>query len=186
MGITTELAQHHRYRGLRTNAYGRTITMDWPEHPVLPAFGYVITRADLDELVAARAEKAGAVVWQGVEAMAPLSEAGSPAAGRDPSPLPGGSLLRRAGGAIVRDGARSAFSEVRARYVIVADGSLSASEGRSAPGATGTGHKAWPFAATTVHREAARLTSTRSSTSVTRAAGSCPATAGSSRSGTAA
>jgi len=33
MGLAAELSVHHRYRGLRTSAYGRTIAMDWPEHP---------------------------------------------------------------------------------------------------------------------------------------------------------
>ncbi|MGO9963389.1 MAG: geranylgeranyl reductase family protein [Acidimicrobiales bacterium] len=124
MGLAAELATYHRYRGLRTNAYGRTIVMDWPVHPVLPGHGYVITRADLDGLVAARAEKAGAVIWEGAEAMAPLSGAGSPTGG-DPVPVPPGSPLRRAGGALVSDKARATSTEVRARYVIVADGSLS-------------------------------------------------------------
>jgi len=112
--------------------------MDWPEHPVLPAHGYVVTRADLDGLVAARAEKAGAVVWQGAEAVMPLT--GTSAAGGDPVPVPEGSPLRRAGGAIVADKARSTTTEVRARYVIVADGSLSRF-GR----ALGTGrNRDWP------------------------------------------
>ena len=84
MGLAAELAPHHRFRGLRTNAYGRTIAMDWPEHPVLPPYGYVITRADLDGLVASRAEKAGAVLWQGAEALAPLSAPVSPAAESSP------------------------------------------------------------------------------------------------------
>jgi geranylgeranyl reductase family protein len=139
MGLGAELASHHRYRGLRTNAYGRTIAMDWPEHPVLPAHGYVITRADLDGLVAARAEKAGAVLWQGAEAVAPLSAMGLPI-GSDPIPVRRGSPLRRAGGAIVSDKARATSTEVRARYVIVADGSLSRF-GR----ALGTGrNRDWP------------------------------------------
>ena len=73
MGLADDLAPHHRYKGLRANAYGRTVAMSWPEHAGLPSHGYVITRADLDGLVAARAEKAGAVVWQGAEALAPLS-----------------------------------------------------------------------------------------------------------------
>ena len=60
MGLGDDLARHHRYRGLRANAFGRTISMDWPDHPTLPGYGYVITRADLDGLVAERAEKAGA------------------------------------------------------------------------------------------------------------------------------
>ncbi|MGA3353142.1 MAG: geranylgeranyl reductase family protein [Acidimicrobiales bacterium] len=113
MGLGDELAPHHRYVGLRANAYGRSIALSWPSHPELPSFGYVITRADLDGLVAARAEKAGAVIWQGAEAVAPLSTPtlGTPSA--------------RIGGAVVRDRARGTTTEVRAKYVIVADGSLS-------------------------------------------------------------
>ena len=34
-----------------------------PDHPELPGYGYVITRKDLDALVADRASKAGAAVW---------------------------------------------------------------------------------------------------------------------------
>jgi geranylgeranyl reductase family protein len=125
MGLAAELAQHHRYRGLRTNAYGRTIVMDWPSHPVLPSYGYVITRADLDGLVGARAVEAGAVLWQGAEAVAPLSPPDPSAAKSGPVRGPGSARLRRAGGAIVSDRARATLTEVRARYVIVADGSLS-------------------------------------------------------------
>jgi geranylgeranyl reductase family protein len=121
MGIGDELAPHHRYLGLRANAYGRTVTMSWPEHPELPGYGYVITRADLDGIVSARAEKAGATVWQGVEALGPLPTTQSPGAlserVRDQVPA--------AGGALVKDLARSRTTEVRAKYVIVADGSLS-------------------------------------------------------------
>jgi geranylgeranyl reductase family protein len=116
MGLADELAPHHRYRGLRANAYGRSIAMNWPTYPDLPSHGYVITRADLDGLVAARAEKAGAVIWQGAEALEPLTKnEANPA-------IPG---ARPAGGALVRDRARGTTTEIRARYVIVADGSLS-------------------------------------------------------------
>ncbi|HKH87189.1 MAG TPA: geranylgeranyl reductase family protein, partial [Acidimicrobiales bacterium] len=140
IGLAEELAPHHRYRGLRANAYGRTIEMSWPDHPDLPSHGYVITRADLDDLVAARAVKAGAVLWQGAEAVAPLSASNSSAAQGDPVPVPRGAPLRRAGGAIVTDRARGTTTEVRARYVIVADGSLSRF-GR----ALGTGrNRDWP------------------------------------------
>jgi len=124
MGLADELATFHRYRGLRSNAFGRTLEMSWPELPGRPSHGYVITRADLDGIVAARAEKAGAVLWQGAEAVAPLSAASSSAAA-EPVPVPRGEPLRRAGGAIVEDRARGTATEVRARYVIVADGSLS-------------------------------------------------------------
>ena len=90
MGLADELTPYHRYEGLRAIAFGRTIEMSWPEAGDLPTHGYVITRADLDGLVAARAEKAGAVVWQGAEAVAPLSAPSKP-----PEP-PGVSGARRA------------------------------------------------------------------------------------------
>jgi geranylgeranyl reductase family protein len=122
MGLADDLAPHHRYKGLRANAYGRTVAMSWPEHAGLPSHGYVITRADLDGLVAARAEKAGAVVWQGAEALAPLS---TPAASGEPDGLGPKAAVRKAGGAVVADRARGTTTEVSARYVIVADGSLS-------------------------------------------------------------
>jgi geranylgeranyl reductase family protein len=125
MGLADELAPHHRYRGLRANAYGRAIAMDWPEHPGLPSHGYVITRADLDGLVAAGAEKAGAVIWQGAEALAPLAEPAASGAASGPGPALAGGALRRAGGAIVRDRTRATTTEVSASFVIVADGSLS-------------------------------------------------------------
>ncbi|MGO9582137.1 MAG: geranylgeranyl reductase family protein [Acidimicrobiales bacterium] len=125
MGLADELAPHHRYRGLRANAYGRAIAMSWPEHPGLPSHGYVITRADLDGLVAARAEKAGAVIWQGAEALSPLPEPARSGAASGPGPALAGGALPRAGGAVVRDRSRGTATEVSARYVIVADGSLS-------------------------------------------------------------
>ena len=113
--------------------------MDWPELPDMGTYGCVITRADLDALVAARAEKAGAVLWQGAEALAPLS-ASSSSPEADPIALPSDAPLRPAGGAIVSDKARSSTTEVHARYVIVADGSLSRF-GRS----LGTGrNRDWP------------------------------------------
>jgi len=107
MGLADELAAHHRYRGLRSMAFGRTIELPWPRHPDLPDYGYVITRADLDELVARRAEKVGAEVLEGREALTPVVERG---------------LVR---GAVVRDRDSGAVSEMTARYVVVADGANS-------------------------------------------------------------
>ncbi len=43
--------------------------MNWPEHPVFPNYGYTITRFNLDGLVAENAEKYGADVLNGVEAI---------------------------------------------------------------------------------------------------------------------
>src|SRR5277367_3645850 len=65
MGLTDALAGHHRFDGLRAIAFGKELELPWPKHPDYPDHGYVVTRADLDILVAERAEKAGATLWQG-------------------------------------------------------------------------------------------------------------------------
>ena len=109
MGLADELSTFHRYSGLRSHAFGRTIEMHWPRHPELPDYGYIITRKDLDALVAERADKAGAAVWEASEAVAPIVEGG----------LVRGAVIRRKG----PDGERT--EAVRARYVVVADGANS-------------------------------------------------------------
>ncbi len=108
MGLAEALARHHRFDGLRSIAFGRTLELRWPEHPDFPGYGYVITRHDLDELVAERAVKAGATLWQESEALAPVVEGGV---------VQGASVKRKAEGGHVE--------EVRARYVVVADGANS-------------------------------------------------------------
>ena len=110
MGLGDELANHHRFEGLRALAFGRELHMAWPDHPAYGRFGYVVTRAELDALVARRAEKAGARVIQGAEAVAPLgstSGEGGPAAG-----------------AVVHS-SDGTTTEVSARVVVVADGANS-------------------------------------------------------------
>ena len=114
MGLEGELAGSHRYTGLRAMAFGRTLEMQWPEHPVFPSYGYTITRHDLDGLVADRAAKAGATVLQGTEALEPLLA----------GPVVDGALPR-CEGALVKDKDTGQVRELRARYVVVADGSLS-------------------------------------------------------------
>jgi geranylgeranyl reductase family protein len=122
MGLADQLARHHRFGGLRSVAFGRVLELEWPDTPGLPRYGYVITRHDLDQLVAERAEKAGATVWQGVEAVSPVLDGG---------------VVR---GAVVRRKSDGATLEARATYTVVADGSLSRF-GR----ALGTArNKAWP------------------------------------------
>ncbi|HVM10506.1 MAG TPA: geranylgeranyl reductase family protein [Acidimicrobiales bacterium] len=110
MGLADALTRHHKFSGLRSIAFGRTLEMKWPSHPEFPDYGYVVTRHDLDAMVAERAEKAGAVVWQESEAIAPL---------------PNGGLLR--GAQIKRKGEEHGgrVDEVRARYVVVSDGANS-------------------------------------------------------------
>ena len=108
LGLAEALAGHHRFEGLRSIAFGRTLELTWPETRGLPRHGYVVTRHDLDALVAERAEKAGAEVRQGTEAVAPLTDDHG--------------ALR---GAVVKEKADGTSREVAARYVLVADGANS-------------------------------------------------------------
>jgi geranylgeranyl reductase family protein len=122
MGLAEDLAGHHRYGGLRSMAFGHTLELQWPKHPDYPDHGYVVTRKDLDQLVAQRAQKAGADLWEASEATDPLVDGG---------------LVR---GAVVARKDTGSVEEVRARYVVVADGansrfgrSLGTSRNRSYP-----------------------------------------------------
>lgn len=108
MGLADELAGHHRFDGLRSMAFGRTLELRWPDHPDFPDHGYVVTRKDLDHLVAQRAEKAGATVWQESEAQTPIVD---------------GATLR--GAVVKRKAEGGATVEVTADYVVVADGANS-------------------------------------------------------------
>ena len=76
MGLAERLTDFHRFDGLRALAHGITLELEWPEHPDLPSYGYVVRRRDLDQMVADNAVKAGATVWQGTEATAPILERG--------------------------------------------------------------------------------------------------------------
>jgi menaquinone-9 beta-reductase len=107
MGLAEALAEHHKFFGLRSIAFGRTLELAWPKHPDFPEYGYVITRKDLDHLVADRAVKAGATLWQDAEATHPLVDNG---------------LVR---GAVVHRKDLGTTEEVEARYLVVADGANS-------------------------------------------------------------
>jgi geranylgeranyl reductase family protein len=108
MGLEPAIAAAHlRHEGLRALAHGITLELPWPEHPVFPSYGYVVRRRDLDGMVADHAAAAGATVRTGTEAIAPLTRDG---------------LVT---GAVLKDKASGATDEVEARYVVVADGSLS-------------------------------------------------------------
>jgi menaquinone-9 beta-reductase len=108
MGLEPAIrSAHHRHEGLRAIAHGITLELPWPQHPTFPSYGYVVRRRDLDGLVAEHARAAGAKLRTGVEAVRPL--------------LDDGLVV----GALVEDKASGAREEVRARYVVVADGSLS-------------------------------------------------------------
>jgi geranylgeranyl reductase family protein len=115
IGVEDAMTGAHRFYGLRSVAYGRSLDLRWPEVPGFPNYGYTITRHDLDALVADRAAKAGAKVLQHTEALEPL-DATPPG---DPGSLAG------CAGAVVSSGPDSSPTELRARYVVVADGANS-------------------------------------------------------------
>ena len=107
MGLGDELTRYHRYGGLRAVAHKRTMELAWPQHPEFPDHGYVVRRRELDKLVADHAVAAGAELRLATEATRPLLVNG---------------LLD---GAEVADKITGGSSEIRARYVAVADGANS-------------------------------------------------------------
>ena len=111
MGLEGEFTSWHRHQGLRVRAHGTVLELPWPSHPTYPDYGFVVRRRDLDKLVAERALSAGAVIRHGVEAVTPLW------GGSDRS----GELA----GAVLRNKATGETEQVKARFVIVADGANS-------------------------------------------------------------
>jgi geranylgeranyl reductase family protein len=131
MGLEREVARHgHRYNGLRAFGFGATLAMNWPEHPKFPNYGYTITRFNLDGLVAEHAQAKGATLLNGVEVVDLL----------EPSDAPGHGL-KGAKGVVVKEKDTGTTAELRARYVVVADGQNS----RMGRELGVTRNKAWPM-----------------------------------------
>ena len=107
MGLGDQLAQFHRYDGLRATGHGKAIELLWPTHPIYPQHGYVVRRRELDTMVARNAVAAGAKLLEGHEALAPVLERG---------------FVR---GATVQAKDSETSFDITARYVIVADGANS-------------------------------------------------------------
>jgi len=107
MGLGKALEPFHRYSGLRATGMGRALELEWPKHPIYPSHGYVVRRRELDQIVADNAATAGARLLQGHDALQPVIDRG---------------FVR---GAIVQDKASGTSREIRARYVVVADGANS-------------------------------------------------------------
>ncbi len=106
MGLGDELNQFHRYNGLRATGMGRQLELQWPSHPIYPQYGYVARRRELDTMVARNAVAAGATLLEGHEALQPIVDRG---------------FVR---GAVVQPTIGEPV-EIRARYVVVADGANS-------------------------------------------------------------
>jgi geranylgeranyl reductase family protein len=106
MGLGDQLTQFHRYNGLRATGMGRQLELQWPSHPVYPQHGYVVRRRELDTMVARNAVAAGATLLEGHDALLPIVDRG---------------FVR---GAVVQPAVGEPL-EIRARYVVVADGANS-------------------------------------------------------------
>jgi geranylgeranyl reductase family protein len=96
---------HHQIVGLRAYAGDTRLEMPWPEHSIYPNWGAVIRRSDLDMEVAALAEKQGASVLTGTEAV-PVVDGGD---------LSAVQLMRKG----------EAVEIIKPAMVVIADGSLS-------------------------------------------------------------
>ncbi|MHB8288869.1 MAG: geranylgeranyl reductase family protein [Acidimicrobiales bacterium] len=137
MGIGNDIERYHRYEGLRAVAFGHTLELPWPSHSTFPSHGFVVARRDLDILVAERARKAGALVLEGVQAHEPLlvdvRAQSSSKHGDDQGPV--------CAGALITDTASGSVGEIRARYVVVADGANS----RFGRALGTTRNRSWPM-----------------------------------------
>jgi menaquinone-9 beta-reductase len=91
--------------GLRVYGHGVRLDLRWPELSSFPPYGVVSTRHDLDHLLLRQAAVAGANVWEGAEAEAPVLD---------------GAWVT--GAKVKRNGTSE---EVRARFVIACDGASS-------------------------------------------------------------
>jgi menaquinone-9 beta-reductase len=106
MGLREEYQSWSRSAGLKVHGGGHVIELPWPELEDYPSFGLARPRADLDQLLARTAEKAGAELREATEAVEPLVERG----------VVKGAVVRRQGEDPV---------DLRAEVVVAADGASS-------------------------------------------------------------
>ena len=109
MGVDPDEPGFERVKGLRVHSRSATIDIPWPELSSLPNYGLVRTREDFDAILIERAQKAGARLMERTEATEPLIERGW---------VRGGSIRPA-------EDRRAEPTEVRARFVIAADGAAS-------------------------------------------------------------
>ncbi|MHB8262205.1 MAG: geranylgeranyl reductase family protein [Acidimicrobiales bacterium] len=119
MGLGNIAEGAHKYAGLRVCAYGSSLELRWPEHPAFPSYGYVITRHDLDMLLAERAVKAGARLFQETEAVEPIRDTSTTAPASRSGKLP------RLAGVRTRDVKSGRIEDFKARYIILSEGTTS-------------------------------------------------------------
>jgi geranylgeranyl reductase family protein len=107
MGIDTDDPRFERHGGLRIYSRKTMLELPWPSLEDFPGYGLTMTRHDFDEILVRRAEKAGAGLRERTEALTPEIDDGWVT------------------GARVRDLDRDEEVDVRARFVIAADGAAS-------------------------------------------------------------
>jgi geranylgeranyl reductase family protein len=107
MGIDTDDPRFERHGGLRIYSRKTMLELPWPTLEDFPGYGLTMTRHEFDEILVRRAEKAGAGLRERIEAVSPEIDDGWVT------------------GARVRDLDRDEEKEVRARFVIAADGAAS-------------------------------------------------------------
>ncbi len=115
MGVDVDDPAFERHNGLRIYSRKVTLELPWPTLRTFPGYGLMRTRAEFDELLARRAEKAGAVLRERTEAVAPIVEGGWVT----------GATVRSA------DEPDAEPAEVRARFVIASDGASSRFAGQA-------------------------------------------------------
>ena len=76
MGIDTAEPGFEKVLGLRVYSRRTTVEIPWPKLERFPDYGVVMTRHDLDERLARRAEKAGARLLERTEALSPVVRGG--------------------------------------------------------------------------------------------------------------
>jgi geranylgeranyl reductase family protein len=107
MGVDTEDPRFERHTGLRIYSRKTTLELPWPTLEDFPGYGLTMTRASFDELLARRAQKAGAGLRERTEALAPVVDEGWVT------------------GARIRELDGDGELDVRARFVVAADGAAS-------------------------------------------------------------
>jgi geranylgeranyl reductase family protein len=76
MGVDTEGPGFVRNEGLRVYGPRGILDLAWPALNDWPGYGLVRTRIDFDELLARRAQQAGAVLYESTEATTPVMDRG--------------------------------------------------------------------------------------------------------------
>lgn len=107
MGLGPDLETAHRFSGLRSHGFGKTLELSWPEVEGLPNFGYVMTRKDLDMAVAHNAVTQGVELIEHTEATEPIYQDGH--------------LV----GVVATDTKTQVSQSLTARYIVLADGANS-------------------------------------------------------------